>query len=111
MSDEEQDRDMPDANGDQESSQLKQETAQYGEVQLSSGQETIAAGVAAGNIHLQSADAATLALPEVSDKQEIVPNMLAWSKTSAMLMSVGKQRSQATAGALAASCRGATGSA
>ena len=29
------------------------------------GSESVAAGVAAGNIHLQSADAATLALPEV----------------------------------------------
>ena len=77
MSDEEQDHDLPDANGNPETSQVKQETAQYGEVQLSSGQDTIAAGVAAGNIHLQSADAATLALPEVSDHQAIVLKFLA----------------------------------
>ena len=30
------------------------------------GPDSIAVGVAAGNIHLQSADAATLALPEAS---------------------------------------------
>ena len=56
---------MLDANGDQEDDeQPKSESVQYGELQLS-GQDTIAAGVAAGNIHLQSTDAATLALPEV----------------------------------------------
>lgn len=36
----------------------------YGELNMT-GKDSVAAGVAAGNIHLQSADAATLALPEV----------------------------------------------
>ena len=63
MSDQEEDRDMPDANGD--AADVKPETVQYGELSISSAQDTIAAGVAAGNIHLQATDAATLALPEV----------------------------------------------
>lgn len=65
-SNKEEDRDMPDANGDASEPESKTEAVQYGELNISSAQDTIAAGVAAGNIHLQSTDAATLALPEAS---------------------------------------------
>ena len=41
-----------------------EDDVKYGELNVS-GQDSVAAGVAAGNIHLQSANAATLALPEV----------------------------------------------
>ena len=63
-SDQDEDLDMTDANGTARETVSKSDTVQYGELNISSAQDTIAAGVAAGNIHLQSTDAATLALPE-----------------------------------------------
>ena len=66
MSDKESDDDMQDAELGSQEAEQNGDVVKYGELSVS-GQDSVAAGVAAGNIHLQSADAATLALPEVSN--------------------------------------------
>ena len=103
-SDQDEDLDMTDANGNARETVSKSDTVQYGELNISSAQDTIAAGVAAGNIHLQTSDAATLALPEAR-----LTSMTAVRPVDGVahnLMTAGQQRSKSTARAPAASCRG-----
>lgn len=64
MSDEESDHEMADAELGSSDADQNGKTVDFGELKVS-GKDDVAAGVAAGNIHLQSANAATLALPEV----------------------------------------------
>lgn len=64
MSDKESDHEMPDAELGSSNGDPDAKTVDFGELKVS-GNADVAAGVAAGNIHLQSANAATLALPEV----------------------------------------------
>ena len=64
MSNKESDHDMPDAEPGSSDAEPNGKTVDFGELKVS-GKDDVAAGVAAGNIHLQSANAATLALPEV----------------------------------------------
>ena len=75
MSDKESDDEMPDAELGSSKSEQNGDTVDFGELKVS-GQDSIAAGVAAGNIHLQSANAATLALPEVRSSRNSVFGML-----------------------------------
>ncbi|KAL3132459.1 hypothetical protein ABBQ32_009012 [Trebouxia sp. C0010 RCD-2024] len=65
MSDEESDHEMADAELGSSDADQNDKTVDFGELKVS-GKDDVAAGVAAGNIHLQSANAATLALPEGS---------------------------------------------
>lgn len=44
---------------------LGKDAVRYGEIKAQSGSEMLAAGVAAGNIYRQAADADVMALPEV----------------------------------------------
>lgn len=64
MSDKESDDEMPDAEVGLTDADQNGGTVDFGELKVS-GKDDVTAGVAAGNIHLQSANAATLALPEV----------------------------------------------
>ena len=64
MSDKESDHEMPDVELGSSDAEPNGKTVDFGELKVS-GKDDVAAGVAAGNIHLQSANAATLALPEV----------------------------------------------
>ena len=64
MSDKESDDEMHDAEAASPIAAANGESVKYGELHVS-GPDSVALGVAAGNIHLQSTDAATLALPEV----------------------------------------------
>ena len=68
MSDKESDDEMPDAEMGSSNAGQNGDTADFGELKVS-GKDDVAAGVAAGNIHLQSANAATLALPEVGSSK------------------------------------------
>ena len=65
MSDKESDDEMHDADRGSPEAAENGDVVKYGELNVS-GPDSVAAGVAAGNIHLQSTDAATLALPEAS---------------------------------------------
>ncbi len=65
MSDEASDDEMHDADLSSPKATENGDAVQYGELNVSS-LDSVAVGVAAGNIHLQSANAATLALPEAS---------------------------------------------
>lgn len=65
MSDEASDDEMHDADLTSPKATENGDAVQYGELNVSS-LDSVAVGVAAGNIHLQSANAATLALPEAS---------------------------------------------
>ena len=64
MSDKESDEEMQDDEMGSPDPVQNGDDVTFGELNVS-GQDSVAAGVAAGNIHLQSANAATLALPEV----------------------------------------------
>ena len=65
MSDKGSDDEMLDAEASSANAEQNGDPTKCGELSVS-GQASVAAGVAAGNIHLQSANAATLALPEVT---------------------------------------------
>ncbi|DBB14069.1 TPA: hypothetical protein ACH3X3_001030 [Trebouxia sp. C0006] len=65
MSDEASDDEMHEADLSSPKATENGDAVQYGELNVSS-MDSVAVGVAAGNIHLQSANAATLALPEGS---------------------------------------------
>lgn len=65
MSDEASDDEMHEADLSSPKATENGDAVQYGELNVSS-MDSVAVGVAAGNIHLQSANAATLALPEAS---------------------------------------------
>ncbi|KAL0035002.1 hypothetical protein WJX79_005530 [Trebouxia sp. C0005] len=73
MSDEASDDEMHEADSSSPEATENGDAVQYGELNVSD-LDSVAVGVAAGNIHLQSANAATLALPEGSrearDQQE-----------------------------------------
>ena len=56
---EEDDVELPQAVG--------KDTVRYGEIKAQSGQAMLAAGVAAGNIYRQAADAEVMELPEVTE--------------------------------------------
>ena len=64
MPDKESDDEMPDAEEGSPNAGHNGDNVEFGELKVS-GKDDVAAGVTAGNIHLQSANAATLALPEV----------------------------------------------
>lgn len=65
MSDEASDDEMHEADSSSPKATENGDAVQYDELNVSS-MDSVAVGVAAGNIHLQSANAATLALPEAS---------------------------------------------
>ena len=65
MSDEASDDEMHEADLSSPKATENGDAVQYGGLNVSS-MDSVAVGVAAGNIHLQSANAATLALPEAS---------------------------------------------
>ncbi|DBA65631.1 TPA: hypothetical protein ACH3X2_002690 [Trebouxia sp. C0005] len=65
MSDEASDDEMHEADSSSPEATENGDAVQYGELNVSDV-DSVAVGVAAGNIHLQSANAATLALPEGS---------------------------------------------
>ena len=65
MSDPESEDEVHDTDMSSPNATANGDVVQYGELNVP-GQDSVAVGVAAGNIHLQSADAATLALPEAS---------------------------------------------
>lgn len=65
MSGEASDDEMHEADSSSPKATENGDAVQYGELNVSDV-DSVAVGVAAGNIHLQSANAATLALPEAS---------------------------------------------